>query len=94
MRFTIKGNGFYFLKRQENGKAMDNYDILQELGKYEDVMEEYEIVDIDNLRKLLQDYDDSCAFVLTVSVYLKEKGLLDDFQTFLERNCKDGTPTS
>ena len=48
-------NGFYALANKENAFKIENeIKLVQELGKYEDLMEKYDIENIEELEKTLK----------------------------------------
>lgn len=48
-------NGFYTLANKENAFKIENeIKLVQELGKYEDLMEKYNIENIEELEKVLK----------------------------------------
>ena len=88
MRLTKKDYCGYDIstrKEQRDYTCEETFDVLQKLGQLEDILEKHEITDIEELDKILDDYDEQALFIISVSLFLQQKGLVEEFSR-VERN--------
>lgn len=60
-------------------------DILVKLSQIEDLMEEHEIEDVASLKKILDDYDNSCMLVIQFFIFLKKHNLEEQFRKEMKK---------
>ena len=95
-RFTIldpQNNNKGYVVRQWFPASIMNI-VVDKLGQIEDLMDKYEIKDVEELERVLIDYNEVCEnFCKTVNdiyAYLSAKGLVEDFKKFKAKVLKKG----